>query len=52
MAGNALEIFQMISTTTKTVTMAVEPRNFHHITPPNDANYLKMASLKLPVSRK
>ena len=58
MAGNALEIFQkslvssLISTTTKTIMMAVKLRNFHDMTPPKDANYLKMAPHKLPISGK
>ena len=34
------------------VTPAVKPRNFHDMTPPKNANYLKMAPHKLPVSRK
>ena len=58
MAGNALKKFQksrvssLISTTTKTVTMAVKPRNFHNMTPPKDANYLKVTPHKLPISEK
>ena len=42
----------LISTATKTVTMAVKLRNFHNMTPLKDANYLKMASHKLPISGK
>ena len=50
--GNVSNVTPVWLVLSKTVTMAVKPRNFHDMTPPKDANYLKMPPHKLPISRK